>query len=194
MLSDTLDTRLGSYRLGAKIRALRLAKGLGLAQLGEHSGYSAGMLSRIETGQVVPTLPTLMRIAMVFGVGLEHFFADSAAPVLAVVRRDERLSLPNRPDGQPAFHFESLDFPVTRRQMEAYRARFDAGAAMTEPHQHAGDEVIYVIEGCLDVLIHGRTHRLEAGDSMYFEAGFPHRYGVSDDTGCEAMVVVSVVQ
>lgn len=193
-MSETLDKRLGGYRLGAKIRALRLAKGLGLAQLGAHSGLSAGMLSKLETGQVVPTLPTLMRIAMVFGVGLEHFFDEGANPVLAVVRGNERLSLPNRPDGTAAFHFESLDYPVTRRKMEAYRARFDAGAPMTEPHQHAGDEVIYVIAGTLHVLIHGRTHCLNAGDSMYFEGDFPHRYGVSEDMGCEAIVVVSTVQ
>ena len=32
------------------------------------------MLSQLETGKMVPTLPTLARIAMVFDVGLEHFF------------------------------------------------------------------------------------------------------------------------
>jgi hypothetical protein len=36
------------------------------------------MLSKIERGQLFPTLPTLLRIAMVFGVGLEHFFIESA--------------------------------------------------------------------------------------------------------------------
>jgi len=194
MLSNTLNELLQTYRLGSKIRALRLGKGLGLAQLGAHSGLSAGMLSKIETGQVVPTLPTLTRIAMVFGVGLDHFFADSREPVLAVVRKEDRLSLPDRPDRQAAFHFESLDFPVTERSMDSYLVRFPAGAAPSEPHQHAGDEMIYVVAGALEVLIHGRTHRLAAGDSMYFEADYPHRYAAPDQGGCEAIVVVAAVR
>jgi hypothetical protein len=43
------------------------------------------MLSKIERGQL---FPTLLRIALVFGVGLEHFFVDtSERPVMAVVRK-----------------------------------------------------------------------------------------------------------
>jgi transcriptional regulator with XRE-family HTH domain len=76
MLSQTLAAGLESYEIGPKIRALRLKKNLGLVQLGEHTGMSSGMLSKIERGQLFPTLPTLLKIAMVFGVGLEHFFVD----------------------------------------------------------------------------------------------------------------------
>ena len=70
MLSDTLTSGLEQYRIGPKIRTLRLKKKLGLVQLGEHTGLSPAMLSKIERGQLFPTLPTLLRIAMVFGVGL----------------------------------------------------------------------------------------------------------------------------
>ena len=80
MLSQTLAAGLESYQIGPKIRALRLKKNLGLVQLGEHTGMSSGMLSKIERGQLFPTLPTLLKIAMVFGVGLEHFFVDSKDP------------------------------------------------------------------------------------------------------------------
>src|SRR5215207_4417310 len=98
MLSQTLAAGLESYQIGPKIRALRLKKGLGLVQLGEHTGLSSGMLSKIERGQLFPTLPTLLRIALVFGVGLEHFFIESKErPTLAVVRKRDRLRLPNCP-------------------------------------------------------------------------------------------------
>ena len=43
---------------------------MGLAQLGKHTGLSPGLLSKIERGQLFPTLPTLLRIALVFGEGL----------------------------------------------------------------------------------------------------------------------------
>lgn len=102
MLSETLHEGLDSYRIGPKIRDLRTGKGMGLAQLGDHSGLSAGMLSKIERGQVFPTLPTLLRIALVFGVGLDHFFADGDdRPLCEVVRRKERIRMPDRTDASP---------------------------------------------------------------------------------------------
>src|SRR3954452_11328025 len=122
MLSQTLAAGLESYEIGPKIRALRLQKNLGLVQLGEHTGMSSGMLSKIERGQLFPTLPTLLRIAMVFGVGLEHFFVErSERPTIAVVRKKDRLRLPDRPgEDIPSYFFESLDFPVTDRKLEAF--------------------------------------------------------------------------
>jgi transcriptional regulator with XRE-family HTH domain len=147
MLSETLAVGLGSYGIGQKIRALRTKRKLGLVQLGEHTDLSAGLLSKIERGKLIPTLPTLLRIALVFGVGLEHFFVDSSErPTLAVVRKKDRLRLPDRPgEESPSYFFESLDFPVTDRKMEAYYAEFKAHAKPMEPHKHAGAELIYVI-------------------------------------------------
>jgi transcriptional regulator with XRE-family HTH domain len=137
MASDTLAAGIEQYQIGPRIRALRKGKKLGLVQLGEHSGLSPGLLSKIERGRLVPTLPTLMRIAMVFGVGLEHFFTADERPIVAVVRRAERLRLPDRPGkGDPSYFFESLDFPVTDRRMDAYLAAFPPGAAPSEPHRH----------------------------------------------------------
>lgn len=52
MLSQTLSAGLESYQIGPKIRALRLKKNLGLVQLGQHTGMSSGMLSKIERGQL----------------------------------------------------------------------------------------------------------------------------------------------
>ena len=79
MLSKTLQDGLNDYGIGAKIRALRLKKKIGLVELGKHTGLSPALLSKIERGRLFPTLPTLLRIALVFGVGLEYFFAGEAS-------------------------------------------------------------------------------------------------------------------
>lgn len=193
MLSETLSDRIDLYRIGAKVRTLRSAKGLGLAQLAAHTGMSAGMLSKIETGQIVPTLPTLMRIALVFGVGLEHFFAPPADPILEIVRRADRIRMPNPPGAMPAYHFESLDFPVPERPIEAYLGFFTPGAPTSPAHRHAGVEIIYVMTGELVLAIHGRRHRLEAGDSIYFEADHDHSYACGGNETCQVAVVVAAL-
>jgi transcriptional regulator with XRE-family HTH domain len=193
MLSQTLATGLESYEIGPKIRALRLRKNLGLVQLGEHTGMSSGMLSKIERGQLFPTLPTLLKIAMVFGVGLEHFFVDSKdRPTLAVVRKKDRLRLPDRPGAEnPSYFFESLDFPVSDRKMEAYCAEFEPNSGATELHKHSGAEIIYVISGQLAVNVDGEDTLLAEGDSMYFDSGFPHSYRRQGRGTCSVIVVVS---
>ncbi len=193
MLSQTLATGLESYQIGQKIRALRLKKNLGLVQLGEHTRLSSGMLSKIERGQLFPTLPTLLKIAMVFGVGLEHFFVDlQDQPTLAVVRKKDRLRMPNLPGVEnPSFFFESLDFPVSDRKMEAYYAEFEPQSGATEPHKHPGAEIIYVIRGQLAVNVDGQDTLLAEGDSMYFDCAFPHSYRRQGKGTCSAIVVVT---
>jgi len=193
MLSDTLATGLAQYEIGAKIRALRLQKKLGLAKLGEHTGLSPAMLSKIERGHLFPTLPTLLRIALVFGVGLEHFFVEGGeSPALAVVKRQDRLRLPDRPDAtSPSYFFESLDFPVTERKMEAYFAEFPAGSEPSAPHRHDGAEMIYVVKGRLVVTFDGEEIGLEEGDAIYFDSGVPHGYGQRGRSAASAIVVVA---
>lgn len=190
-LSDTLATGLAEYRIGPKIRALRLKKGLGQAQLGEHTGLSSALLSKIERGQLFPTLPTLLRIAMVFGVGLDFFFRhEHDEHLLVVTRGKDRMRLPNVPGASaPAFYFESLDFPAPDRKMDAYYAQFPASSDASEPHSHSGTELIYVISGKLQVRFAAREVILGPGDAMHFDSIAPHSYHGCEPNGAAAIVV-----
>lgn len=190
MLSDTLAAGLESYRIGDKIRALRLKKKLGLVQLGEHTGLSPGMLSKIERGQMFPTLPTLLRIALVFGVGLEHFFVEGR-PKFAVIRKEERLALPEGGEKEPSYFFESLNFPVTDRAMDAYYAAFPSGAPASPAHRHEGAELIFVISGTLVVIVEGDEIVLGPGDAMHFESNVPHAYRQAGKAPASAIVVTA---
>src|SRR5918995_3723584 len=122
MLSATLDEGLSDYAIGAKIRTLRLKKKMGLVELGQHSGLSPALLSKLERGRLYPTLSTLLRIALVFSVGLDYFFAGAREkPLVAVVRKAERVQLPERQDGKDmSYRFESLDYPATERRLHSY--------------------------------------------------------------------------
>lgn len=190
MLSETLAEGLRSYAIGPKVRALRSSKKLGLVQLGQHTGLSPALLSKIERGQLFPTLPTLLRIALVFGVGLEHFFsADSDRPSIAVVRKADRLRLPDEPGAtDPAYVFESLDFPVTDRKMEAYFAEFTTKPS--KPHRHAGSEIVYVLSGELVIDIDGNENTLLEGDAICFDSGYPHSYRRQGEDPTSAIVIV----
>ena len=194
MLSDTLATGLRQYGIGEKLRALRLKKKMGLVELGRHSGLSPALLSKIERGRLVPTLPTLLRVALVFSVGLEHFFTEAGAkPALAVVRRSERQRFPERQgEREPSYHFESLDFPAVERRMNAFYVEFEPlPKERARRHSHAGAEFIYVIGGRLVVTVAEEEHALATGDSIYFDPSVPHGYRREGAKSCTAIVVTT---
>lgn len=192
MTSSTLRRGLDQYGVGPKLRALRLRKKLGLVQLARHTGLSAAMLSKLERGVAFPTLPTLLRIALVYGVGLDHFFSAGASrQALGIVRRTERQRFPERIGGRDlAWEFECLDFAATERRMNAYWVRFHA-PARPRAHQHDGAEFIHIVRGRLQLIVAGVEHLLEQGDSMYFDASQPHAYRRLGSRFCEAMVVTA---
>src|SRR5688572_31010132 len=148
MLSATLQDGLEGYGIGPKARALRLKKKMGLVELGRHTGLSPAMLSKIERGQLYPTLPTLLRIALVFSVGLDYFFApERDKPIVGIARHQERLRFPEQPGAKEvAYTFESLDFPAVQRLLNSYFAEFfPVQPNRLRPHQHPGAEFIYVL-------------------------------------------------
>lgn len=194
MLSPTLREGLKAYAIGPKIRAIRLKKKMGLVELGRHTGLSPAMLSKIERGQLFPTLPTLLRIALVFSVGLDYFFSGNREePAVAIVRRTDRLRLPEKAGVRDvAYEFESLDYPAVERRMNGYYVEFlPIAADKMRLHKHDGGEFIYMLSGTLVVHIGDQDHTLEARDSMYFDSGTPHGYRRAGAKTCAAIVVTS---
>ena len=194
MLSPTLKKGLGDYRIGERLRTLRLKKKMGLVELGKHSGLSPALLSKLERGHLFPTLPTLLRIALVFSVGLEFFFAGARdKPLIAIVRKKERIPLPDRPGPGPVmYRFESLDFAATERRFNCYYATFLPGAAdKLRAHAHPGVEFIVVLQGSLGLRVETEEYVLNAGDSVYFDSTVPHAYRRATGRVCSAVVVTS---
>ncbi len=189
-LSDTLQNGLREYAIGEKLRTLRLRKKMGLVQLGRHTGLSPALLSKIERGLMFPTLPTLLRAALVFGVGLDFFFSDPRKRhVLGVARRKERLRF-KPPDQDAAYSFECLDFAAVERKLNAYYAEFGAVAASGAiTHRHDGAEFIYVIAGSLELRVGADGIRLDARDAIYFDSSAPHSYRRLGRSTCSAIVV-----
>lgn len=191
-MNDTIADGLGRYSIGEKLRTLRLRKSMGLVELGKHTGLSAALLSKLERGKLFPTLPTLLRLAMVFGVGLEYFFTDERKRrVVGVVRREERVRFPERPAAQDVpYYFECLDYRATERKLSAYLADFqELPAEKLKTHQHAGVEFLFVMKGSLTVRIGGEEYPLEAEDAIYFDAAVPHSYQRRGAKPCTGVIV-----
>jgi transcriptional regulator with XRE-family HTH domain len=64
--------------IGQRIRRLRESRSMTQSQLQACSRVSRSYLSRIESGQMTPSLGTLEKIAEALGVGLNRFFVPEA--------------------------------------------------------------------------------------------------------------------
>lgn len=189
---ETIQRILSSYEVGRKLRQLRLRKKIALVDLGKHTGLSPSLLSQLENGKMIPTLPTLARIAMVFDVGLEHFFGDKRGQKLfSVVRAKERMRFPERADvPNPCYFFECLSFSTQGKGLQAYLAQFPRRSVNdAREHFHDGSEFLFVLEGSLAIRFQGADHDLEAGDSVHLDSSEPHSYRGTGKAGGRAVVI-----
>ena len=182
---------ISEKHIGERIKRLRLKKSMGLVELGRHTGLSASFLSQLETGRVVPTLRNLARIAMVFSKDLSYFFETEPHTVFRVHKQNERLRLPQTGVDDPTYYFESLGYMVPDRHLDPYHAEFlpQKKAVDIRPHVHPGYEFLYMLDGELEIRHADKTHVLETGDGVYFDASTPHSYRCVSKGPATAIIV-----
>ncbi|NEE17634.1 cupin domain-containing protein, partial [Streptomyces sp. SID7499] len=61
-----------------------------------------------------------------------------------------------------------------RHQLSALE--FSGEPDLGREFQHRNDELMYVVEGAVDVEAEGQVHRLEHGDTLFLSGGVRHRW------------------
>lgn len=193
-IPDHLRNELGRYLIGQKLRALRLRRSMGLLQLGEKTGLSPALISKIENNKLVPTVPTLLRIAIVFGVTLDHFFQNEQRHhVISITRKEEsEQSVMSDPLPDSCYHLTRLDLGSGERKFQPYLAEYLSGTETpVKPHMHQGVEFIHVLRGTLQLLLGADEHILNPGDSIYFDSILRHAYRKVGEEPCIALTVLA---
>lgn len=188
---EAAEAFIEDKRIGDRIKFLRQRKGMGLVELGRHTGLSASFLSQLETGRVVPTLRNLARIAMVFSKDLSYFFEPEKPELFRIIRAEDRQRLPQTGADEPSYFFESLGQIPTESPIVPYVAEFqpDNGQRSVREHQHPGAEFLYVLNGKLEITHQGRHETIEQGDAVYFHADAQHSYRCVGAQPCDALIL-----
>jgi transcriptional regulator with XRE-family HTH domain len=176
--------------LGTRLRALRKAQNLTLAQLAEKSGVSIGTLSKAERGLTALSYDRFTTLAETLGLDVGALFADGARiqPDLVAMARD----------GQHVAHVtENYDmemlFPeVYGKTMVPVLStlRADRPRDLSKYISHVGQEYVYVISGQVVILFERRPPlTLEAGESAYFDSSQGHLYMPGNNRDARFLVV-----
>ena len=192
-LTETAGQSIAAYRIGEKLRALRARQKLSLVELGKLTGLSPSMLSQLENGKLIPTLPTLTRIALAFGAGLDSFFNGiESSKSFALLKKQDVPALDGHPESaDPNSFFASPLFTARDNPMRIFTAQFPPDEAHSNPHSHDGAEFLHLISGQLEIRTATGLHRLEAGDSCYFDSSEAHSYRCASASQATAIAVIA---
>ena len=152
-------------RLGARIRALRAAKGLTLDGLARQAEVSRAMLSRVERGDSSPTAQLLNKICGGLGIVLSALFAATEAPARPLARRRDQ---PAWRDPATGYLRRQVSPPGTGSPVDIVEVTFPTGGMVAfDPQRLPGaDQHIWVLGGTLDLALGEDTFRLRTGDCL----------------------------
>lgn len=161
--------------IAKKIKEIRLCQGITLADLSKRAVLSKGLLSKIENGRTIPSLPVFMSLAKALNTSPKDFFEGGLFPggknYLHLKKNDYTIV---EKEDRPGFTYESIFFqmlPECRMQINVLTVKPKSASKVTVTDGH---EFKYMLHGRCAYHIGEEVILLEKGDSLYFDASKPH--------------------
>jgi len=166
------------HRLAERVKTLRERRAWSVAETARRSGLSSSMLWKVENRQTSLTYEKLVALAAGLEVEVAELFTTERERTRTGGRRaiNHGIDAPMVNMNGNSHYFLAADiankhlFPIVIevRATDPVRHRAEG---------HAGEEFTYVLEGTIDFHCEGYAPtRLEAGDSVYFDACLRHSY------------------
>ena len=181
---DTLTTGSGApgasertleQAIGLQVRQNRKDAGLTVAELAIAANISPGMLSKIENGQISPSLNTLQTLASALNLPIAMLFSSfEQRRDCSYVKAGEGVVIRRR--GTKVGHqYQLLGHALGGDVVvEPYLITLSEDAVPYTAFQHDGVEFIYMLTGEVEYGHADRSYRLKPGDAILFDSTAPH--------------------
>lgn len=156
-------------RVRNRLRALRLERGMTLAEVAALAGMGVSTLSRLETGARRIALDHLPPLAAALGVSADDLLDDPRPPDPRVAH-----SAPHHHEGITYWPLSRSAAPGTPR---AFKLRIAADRPGPDPRTHEGHEWIYVLSGTVRLVLGDDDLTVGAGEALEFSTLRPHWLG-----------------
>ena len=166
-------------KIGAKVKELRIQKGLTQEELADRTELSKGFISQFERDLTSPSIATLIDILQALGTDLKDFFSEES---------DEQIVF------KESDYFEKLDdeyknktewiIPNAQKNiMEPIRLTLEPGGSTYPDNPHEGEEFGYVLSGSIKIHLGKQSWRAKKGESFYFTPRSTHYISASPKSG-----------
>jgi transcriptional regulator with XRE-family HTH domain len=161
--------------IGAQIRLHRKRLDITGGELAAAAHLSTGMLSKIENGQISPSLSTLQSLARALNQPLSSFFTPfEEHHDCSFVKAGKGVSIERR-GTKAGHHYQLLGHSLGEDiVVEPFLINLSEEARPYTSFQHAGVEIIYMLSGRVLYRHADRSYLLEPGDTLFFDAAAPH--------------------
>jgi transcriptional regulator with XRE-family HTH domain len=168
---EAADSKSATVTLGVKLRHARLVAGYTLLQLAGKAGCSESLISKIERGLATPSFATLHRLAVALDTNIGALTSDEAPNQSPILRHGERPVI--RAGGVA---LERVVLPKRGGLLQANIHIVWPGEASDGQIEHQGEEVGYVLEGQLELMLGDDVYLIGPGDAFTFSSQVPHGY------------------
>jgi transcriptional regulator with XRE-family HTH domain len=169
-------------QIGNKIKELRKEANLTLKQLAKATELSAPLISKIENGLAMPSIPTLRNIADALKVNPGYFFRDEEERGYVISRQGNRKIVVSErgPSKKISYELELLAEGMVNPFMEPAIVTLMGKDQDKEIElaTHEGQESMYVIEGRMELTLGEKKYTLKKGDAAYWNGSVRHK-GIS---------------
>jgi transcriptional regulator with XRE-family HTH domain len=182
-------------QIGERIKTIREEKKLQQQEVCQRANMDLDHLDKIETGEIAPSLGSLIRLARVFGVRPGTFLDDENDKGIVITRSKDNLAAQKLSASgmgtRDNLSFLSLAREKSNRHMDPFLIEVAPGAPLhSSLSSHEGEEFIYVLKGSIEVVYGRDTKILHAGDSMYYDSVVGHQVKAPEN---ESALILAVV-
>lgn len=173
--APTEEKRTLERALGHQIRMLRRERDLSVADLGAAAGISSGMISKMENGQISPSLASINAVASALNVPITALFsAFEESRDCSYVKAGQGVVIERR--GTKVGHVYELLGAGIRGEivLEPYLITLEEDAEPYTGFRHSGVEFIYMLTGEVVYRHSGQDYHLTSGDSLMFDSDALH--------------------
>ncbi len=164
--------------LGMRVKGLRTKRGFSQTELAKLVGVTPSSISQIESNQIYPSLPALLKMAEVLSVDISSFFQESPSISSRVIFRPSEASevqLPGIPKKSVSARLLTpVDFEP---KAEPYLIEIPPGETLISHFFiHKGDEIGYMLSGKLQLKINKSFFNATSGDIIYLSSEMPSQW------------------
>lgn len=156
--------------IGAKLKELRILKGLTQEELADRAELSKGFISQLERDLTSPSIATLMDILQCLGTSIGEFFNETPEEQIVFGKTDYF----EKHDQELKNEIKWIIPNAQKNMMEPILLTLEPGGETYPDNPHEGEEFGYILQGNISIHIGSKTYKAKKGESFYFVSDKKH--------------------